>query len=190
MQHHARLGLLALAYLSTSAAPAWAQGSTPLSSAAAAALGEYQAIEQRAAALQRALQDPAQQRTASLGWQALIHDLQVWGARNQIPLGNDTTPVEKLAPIAPVGSPDANSLCVVQHQSPPNVPRGVRYWVIGGNTLRSSDRMGGWWLRCVYLVTPVPTPTSEDWMHGVVKTPGPNNTHTWDIPAGTTSKAA
>ena len=180
-----------VAHLGTWATPLWAQGSTTLSSKAAAALGEYQVIEQRAPALQRALQDPTQQNAASIGWQALIHDLQVWGVRNQIPLGNDTTTVGKLAPIAPVASPDANSLCVVQHQSSPRPPTpGIRYWVVGGNTTRSSEKMAGWWLTCVYLVTPVPTPSSEDWMHGVVKTPGANNTHTWDIPAGTTSTAA
>ncbi len=54
MRHRARFGLqlraisvtaLVMAHLGTSAAPAWAQGGATLSSAAAAALGEYQAIE-------------------------------------------------------------------------------------------------------------------------------------------------
>ena len=199
MRHQARLGFhssailltaLVLAHLSTSAAPAWAQGGTPLSSAAAAALGEYQAIEKRAIDLQRALQVPLQQNAAFLGWQALIHDLQVWGVRNQIPLGNDTTLAGRLAPIATVASPDANKLCVLQHQSPPSAPPPtVRYWVAGGNTIRS-DKIGGWSLRCIYLVTPRPSADSEAWMHGVVKTLRPNNTYNWDIPAGTASPAA
>ena len=173
MRHQARLGLLVLAYLSTSATPAWAQGGTTLSSAAAAALGEYQAIEQRAVPLQRALHDPAQQNAAVIGWQALIHDLQVWGGRHQIPLGSDTTTLAgKLSPIATVASPDANKLCVLQHQLPPvTPPPTIRYWVVGGNTILS-DKTGGRSLRCVYLVTPEPTPSSEDWMNGVGKPAG------------------
>jgi hypothetical protein len=175
MRHPTRLGshlraisvtALVMAHLSTLAAPAWAQGGTTLSSAAAAALGEYQAIEKRATALQHALQDPAQRERALVGWQALIHDLQVWGVHNQIPLGNDTTVVGKLAPIATVASPDASQLCVVQHQSPPSAPApGIRFWVVGGNTIRS-DKIGGWSLKCGYLVTPIPTPDNEDWMNG------------------------
>jgi hypothetical protein len=187
MRHQARLGFhssailltaLVIAHLGNSVTPAWAQGGTTLSSAAATALGEYQAIEKRAIDLQRALHDPTQQDRALVGWRTLIGDLQRWGTNHQIPLGNDYQVVGKPAPFATVAGPDVNKLCVVQHQSPPSAPApGIQYWVTGGNAT-SADRSGASSLGCAYLVTPRPAPDSEDWMNGVEMAPG---THSYDI---------
>jgi hypothetical protein len=181
MRHQARLGLhlsaisvtaLVMAHLSTSAAPAWAQSGTKLSSAASAALQEYQVIGQRAADLQRALQDPIQQERAIAAWRTLIGDLERWGTNHQILLGRDYQVVGRLAPVAIVAAPDGNKVCLVQHQSPPSAaPPGIRYWVTGGSATRA-DRSGAPSLGCDYLVTPIPTPTSEDWMNGVEKPAG------------------